>query len=63
MRHVIRTEPAKKPARPRLAYAARPTSLPKLGSGDTAKRWYALAPACPPQLLGGPGTGTLSLAV
>jgi hypothetical protein len=56
---VIRTEPAKKPARSRLAYIARPTSPPNFGSGATAKRWYAMASICPPQLLGGPGTGTL----
>jgi hypothetical protein len=60
---VIRTEPAKKPARSRLAYTARPTSPPNFGSGATAERWYAMAPTCPPQLLGGPGTGTLLDAV
>jgi hypothetical protein len=59
MRHVIRTEPAKKPARPRLAYEARPTSPPSFRSGAAAVRRYAMASACPPQLLGGLGTGTL----
>jgi hypothetical protein len=51
-----RTEPAKKPRSPRLAYNARPTSLPFHGSRATAQRWYAQAPASLPQLLGGPGT-------
>ncbi|MEA2423362.1 MAG: hypothetical protein QOF55_2461 [Thermoleophilaceae bacterium] len=60
---MIRTEPAKKPARPRLAHTALPTSPPNFGSGAAALRWCALASAYPTQLLGGPGTGTLFRAV
>ena len=63
MRIVIRNEPAKEPRLPRRAHFARPTFPPIPGSGATAtQRWGALASACPAQLLGGLGTGTLRFA-
>jgi hypothetical protein len=52
-----RTEPAKKPARSRLAFFARPTYPRSHVAGAAAQRWNALATTCPPQLLGGLGPG------